>query len=114
MTIGESLSGKLTRLMSLAPDAACSAAELRALQQQRREDYLRTARRAASDERGGHYATAAHAWETALGVAQGRDVDWCKCRLALCLRYARAPGRQGGASGSFLRERRTARAGNVT
>lgn len=104
MTIRESLIEEMTRLMSPAPEAARSAAaELRALQMQRREDYLRTAHRAASDERLGHYATAANAWETALGVAQGRDVNWCKCRLALCLRYARASVRQGARRTSSLR-----------
>ncbi|EOT1929370.1 ANR family transcriptional regulator [Serratia marcescens] len=110
MTIRESLIGEITRLMSPPSDAAHSAAaELCTLKIQRREEYLRIARRAASHERDGHYSTAADAWETARGLAQGRDVNWCKCRRVLCLWYAQVPVRQG--LGAFFRERRTARAG---
>lgn len=92
----EPLSQRIARLTQVArPAVTCSAEEVRLLQQQQRWRYLCEAAHAAREERAGHYACAALAWENALKSARGKDVNWCRARASLCRLYARAPLRRG-------------------
>lgn len=94
------LTDRLARLTAAGAQMTSSAAgDLRALQHLQRARYLRDAQRAARAERAGCYAAAAMAWETALTSAQGRDMNWCRSRMALCLLFARSPLHYGNAAG---------------
>jgi len=97
MNTHEPLAQRIARLAQATRRAVPSAAEeMRLMQQQQRWRYLCDAGRAAREERAGHYARAAQAWQTALASARGKDVSWCRARMALCQLYARAPLRDGG------------------
>ncbi|AYA08379.1 hypothetical protein D3Z09_18245 [Rahnella aquatilis] len=97
MDMHEPLAQRIARLTQAKRCAVTSAAgEMRLMQQQQRWRYLCDAGRAAREERAGQYARAAQAWETALKSAWGKDVSWCRARIALCWLYARAPRRDGG------------------
>lgn len=48
---------------------------------------------AAAFERGNAWVAAAHAWESALEVATGGNVEWCRSRYAWCLARSLKTGR---------------------